>query len=173
MKDFDYESTIKLKHYESPAKINKQTGEVSEIETKKKVNNIPKDKILCNINNFTKLNCNVFPKLKALGLLTMEEIGIVSYMCSIAEFNTNSLKPLNNETTLQDLADTFDIGKNRVKKVFDKLFNLGVYAQFKIAENGTKEYWILNPNISWKGKLVTDSIFKQFEKCTISKLFNV
>lgn len=167
MKTYDFETTIKLKHDEIPAKINSQTGEVISLI---KPNNIPSGKSVNNMTNFTKLNCDVFPKLKMMGVLTMEEIGIISYMCSIAEFNTNSLKPLNNETNLQELAGTFDIGKNRVKRVFDKLFDLGVYAQFKIASNGTKEYWILNPNISWKGKLMNDTIFLHFKDCLITKL---
>ena len=39
-------------------------------------------------------------------------------------------------------------------------------------KNELKEYWVLNPNISWKGRLKDDSIFKHFSNTDISKLIS-
>jgi hypothetical protein len=50
--------------------------------------------------------------------------------------------------------------------------SLGVYAHIRIHETEISEYWILNPYISWKGKLKSDSIFVQFANTKISKLLS-
>jgi len=65
--------------------------------------------------------------------------------------------------------EQFNVGKNQVSKYFKNLFDLGVYAQFKIAKNGEKEFWILSPYISFKGNTAEDSIFTNFEGTKIEK----
>ncbi|HPQ79869.1 MAG TPA: hypothetical protein PLG47_05415 [Candidatus Dojkabacteria bacterium] len=169
MQKRDYEVVIPLKHHEVPAKINKQTGEITEV--RKRRNNLPKDKKLFQQNDFTKVNN------KIVGYLSKElsnmELAIVFKMIGMAHFNTNSLKPLSNETSLRDLAETFGISINSVKKSFEKLFDYGVYAQFKIAKNGVKEYWILNPYISFKGRLIDDSIWENFKGTKVEIAYNI
>jgi len=162
----DYTRQVKLKHNESAAVINKITGEIKEIDYIP--SNIPTDKSLLRYQHFNIVNSDLLKKLTKY--FTMEEIGIISYMAAIAEFNTNSLKPLSNETSLRELAEIFNIKKDKIGKILSKLFKFGVYLQIKVHEEELKEYWVLNPNISWKGRLRNDSIYIHFINTDISKL---
>ena len=159
---------IKIPHNKQLGTVDLGTGEFNEI--KPTVNNIPEDKSLHKMNNFFKMNVTLINKLKHSGLLTIEEIGVITYMSTVSEWNTKSLKPSNNDTSLRMLAEFFGINKNRVKKVLEKLFKLGVYMQIKIHKEDVIDYWVLNPNISWKGTLSTDSIFEHFRGTAINAL---
>lgn len=159
---------ISLNDSEVLGKLDKVSGEF--IEIKIRHNNIPDGKHLHKIDKFFKMNVAIITKLKHSGLLTMEEIGIITYMSTMAEWNTNSLKPLNNDTSARMLADLFMINKNKVKHVLDRLFKLGVYMQIKIHKEDLVDYWVLNPNISWKGTLAQDSLFYHFEGTIINSL---
>lgn len=163
-----YETSIKLEHHEAPAKLDKKTNKFTEII--KKPNNLPKNNSLLKYKEFYIKNRKFMGILKPLNILTLEEFGLVDYMCAIAEFKSNSLKPLNNDTTVRDLEEIFGIPKNRIRKTFDKLFRLGVFMQVKVHQEDLKEYWVLNPNISWKGELSDDSIFSHFKNTTITNL---
>jgi hypothetical protein len=53
-------------------------------------------------------------------------------MIQMAEFDTNALKPLNNDSTIKELSERFNIGKNQVKKYFDnykKTMNIVIEAK--------------------------------------------
>lgn len=163
-----YLTTLKLQHNEVPAKINAETGEVTQI--KQRVNNIPAGKVYVRQTNFSKVNTKTIKFLSEM--LSNLELAIVFKMIGLADFDTNSMKPLSNDTTVRELADQFGIGINTVTKSFKRLFDLGVYAQFKIAKDGLKEYWILNPYISFKGKFGDDSIWTNFKSTEIEKVFN-
>lgn len=82
----------------------------------------------------------------------------------MAKMNTNSLEPLNDSTTQIMIAQEFNIDHRKSKKIFDKLYNLGVYAKFDIAkvEVTYTKYWILNPYLSFGGKLVESDIANLF-----------
>lgn len=144
-----------LNDHERPAKIDMETGEVTEIADR--VNNIPVGKRVVKQKNFSKINIDVIPILR--DNLSNIELGIVLQMIGIAEYNTNSLKPLNNDTTVRELSERFGVGINQVKKNFKNLFDLGVYAQLSIARKDGNEFWILNPYISFKGGTAEDSNF--------------
>lgn len=155
----DYSQTFTLKHDEAPAKIKKRTGEV--VELKKRPNNIPKGKHVLKQENFAKINVKTIPYL--IDNCSKLELAIILQMVGKAEFGTNSLKPLSNDSSIRDLADEFDISKNTVKKTFEHLYSLGVYAQFKVCKGDNKEYWILSPYISFKGKLTDDALVNNFK----------
>jgi len=161
-----YKREIGLQDNEIPARKDLETGKYTDVPDKRK-NNIPKGKTLVNQKDFSKVNNKVIPFLR--DNLSNTELSIIFQMIGLTEFNTNSLKPLSNETALKDLAEQFDVGINQVKKYFKNLFDLGVYAQFKIAKNGEKEFWILSPYISFKGNTAEDSIFTNFEGTKIEK----
>ncbi len=114
-------------------------------------------------------------KALSTNLLNNEELGIIAHMSSIAEINTNSLRPLTNNVTLKDLSERFKVPIKRVEKIFKKLFNMGVYSQlnyFSYSENQEVVYWVLNPYISWKGNLKNDSIFSAFQDTMVFKLLS-
>ena len=91
-------------------------------------------------------------------------------MISIADFNSNSLEPLSDELSLRDLSNALNINKNKVRLITNKLYKYGVYLSIKVYENHEKEYWVLNPSISWKGRLIKDSIFEHFKNTIITKI---
>lgn len=164
-----YTQTIKLKDNELPAKINVETGEVKDVDHKK--NNIPEGKSKLNYDNFSIINNDMLKVL--LEECSTTEIKIILHMIYMSNFNSNSLTPLNNETSNSELSRVFNINDKTVKTVFEKLKFLGVYLQLNITEiDGAKEYWVLNPYISWKGKLKSDSLFLTFKNTRIVKLMN-
>ena len=171
MKNWDYEQTVKLRHNEELIKVDVETGDMSKIT--KRNNNLPKGKSVLDYSRFH-IGNDLFTKAMLKGnLMTNEELGIVSHMSSLAEINTNSLRPITDDTTLKELSERFRVDRRRVEAIFKKLFHLGVYMQlryFSDSEQQEVQYWVLNPYISWKGKLKTDSIFMQFADTTIAKL---
>lgn len=154
-----YKQTSTYNHDEVPARKSLKTGRFQEL--KKKDSTIPEGKRLVVQEDFSKLGKKCVPFLKKC--LSHEEISIVFQMIGIAEYGTNSLKPLNNDTTIRELSEQFGVGKNQVNKYFKNLFDLGVYAQFKIAKSGEKEFWILNPHISFQGRTAEDSLYDNFK----------
>ena len=163
-----YTQEIKLQDNEKAAKINEETGVITTLS--KRTNNIPEGHSKLNYTDFSIVNNDIVKKLK--DILSNEELGIIFHMVSISDFNSNSLNPLCNDLSLRDKATILNIKKDRVKTITDKLFKLGVYLSIKVYENQEKEYWVLNPNISWRGRLVKDSLFIHFKNTIISKLLN-
>lgn len=162
-----YTQTIKLKDNELPAKINVETGEVKEVDHKK--NNIPEGKSKLDYDNFSIINNDMLKVL--FKECNSSEIKVVLHMIYLSEFNTNSLNPLNDETSHRELGKIFNLDHKTIKTIFTHLKELGVYLQLNITEvDGFKEYWILNPYISWKGKLKSDSLFLTFANTKIVRL---
>lgn len=169
MKNSAYTQEVKLNHNESAARVDNETGEV--VFIKKRINNLPEGKSPLKYKNFALVNEQALKILKRK--LTNEELGVILYMISLANFNSNSLKPLNNETSSVVLSDIFGVDRRRVKSMFNKFYELGVYNSyntFSVTESESKTYWILSPYISWKGKLVDDSIFYDFSDTELAKL---
>lgn len=162
-----YETTIKLKHEEIPAKINIKTGEINEI--KKRPNNIPINKELWNPGSFAKNFTSSWNYL--LDNLSDKEISIVNRMVLMARPNSNSLEPLNNQSSVEEIAEKFHIHRNSVNKMFTSLLKHGVYAEFKFgSKTGIKHYWVLNPYISFKGKTISKSLSDLFRETIIAEL---
>ena len=161
-----YTRTFKLKDNEIPAKINLETGEIKEVR-----NTFPKtpedferwlekDKF---IKRFTIID-NYLKKV-----LKPDEYWIVSIMSDMADPVNNSLAPLDDDTSLRDLSGCFKINKDKIGKILDKLFILGVFARFDVykPEKPYTKYWILNPYISCKRKYMSTEIASLFEGTTI------
>lgn len=162
-----YTQQLNLKDNEIPAKINLETGELTEVKAKSSF--IPDGYSRLNYKHFGMLNLDVTKKLE--NYFTNTELSVIFKMISRCDFNSNSLKPLNDDMSLRDLADEFGISKSSVPKVFSKLFSMGVYATFRITEDQEEQlYWILNPYIFWRGRLRNDAIFNHFNKTDIAKL---
>lgn len=160
---------IKLNDNESLAVINKDTAEVKEI--RKRVNNLPDGKSPLVYDSFSIFNTGGSAKL--LPFFSNVELGVIMRMVIKSEYGTNSLRPFNDESGVREIADEFGISKSSVTKIFKKLFQFGVYLQLKVGEvDGAKEYWVLNPNISWKGRLKQDSLFAHFANTLVTKIIN-
>ncbi len=152
-----YKQTIELNNNESLAKVNNETGEV--ISVKKKLNNLPEGKEIFEPEGiFRKDYTKSWKFLKSK--LTAFEFSVAFELALLAKANTNSLEPLSDSTTVNQLVEKFNISRNKVKPLFDKLFKLGVYAKFEVYDvtKPYTKYWILNPYLSFSGKLINSDI---------------
>lgn len=164
MRNYDYSAIVKLKHNESPAKYNNETSEITVQST---VNNIPQGKKLQKYDSYNKVNSKALEYLQAV--LTNEELGIVFKTIQKCDYETNVMIPLSDSSSYRELAEEFGINKDKVPKIFSKLFKLGVYAHTRVANGFQSEYWTLNPYIAWKGKFIEPSIAVYFDKTIIAK----
>lgn len=160
-----YTKEIKLQDNELPAKVNAESGEIKILS--KRPNNIPEGKMIQNFPEFNKINSKAIRFLETI--LSNEELGIVMKMIQRADYESNVMIPLNDESSYRDIASEFHIGKDKVKKTFSKLFDLGVYAQVRVANGLHSEYWTLNPYIAWKGKFIERAISIYFSNTIIAK----
>ena len=160
-----YTTEIKLEDNELPAKINAETGEVKQL--KKRTSTIKEGVQIQKFDEFNKVNSRAIRFLESV--LNNEELGIVFKMIQRCDYETNVMIPLNDESSYRELAGEFGINKNKVSETFKKLFNLGVYAQVKVANGLHSEYWTLNPYIAWKGKFIEKAISVYFANTIIAK----
>lgn len=163
-----YKQEINLKHHESAAKIDHNTGEIIEITSRP--NNLPKDKEIFNPKGHF---CKTFDKSwdLLLDVLNDVELNIAARMMSMIRMNSNSLAPLNDNTSMVKLAELFKMDRRKVKASFDKLLKLGVYAEFKFG-TGTeiKHYWVLNPFIAFKGNTMSKALIDLFRETPFANL---
>jgi hypothetical protein len=166
MKNYDYEVHLGLKHNEAPAKIDLNTGEVIEVKATKK-NRLPEGQQLSMQKNFVKLENRLKPFLKEN--LNTNEMCILYEMIQMIEYKTNSLKPLRDDTSLKELSEIFQVGKNQIKKYLSSLYKLGVYSQHRVYTDHDKEWWVLNPDVAFNGKFGDTQLFNHFKDTRISK----
>lgn len=165
-----YKVEYVLDNNELPAKVDATTGE-TQILTKR--NNIPEGKEVFEPDGiFKKDYTKSWEFLDRV--LTPLEFKVVAKLCRMARMNTNSLEPLNDDTTVNYIADYFSIGRNKVAPLFKKLFKLGVYAKFEAYKPDVPytKYWILNPYLSFSGKIIHSDIAKLFVGTTIEMEYN-
>lgn len=165
-----YKQEVNLQDNEAVLILNKETGELK--DTPKRINNIPNGKQVFEPDaifkkdytkswKFMKANCTHLELSAAIGLSLM------------AKANTNSLEPINDETALAELCERLSVSKNRITNVLKKLWELGVYAKFEVYDP-TKpytKYWILNPYLSFSGKLIHSDIAELFNGTHIARAF--
>ena len=156
-----YTRSVKLNDEEALFKLNKETGELVELTTV--LNSFPDNmEVWLPNSSFHKTFDAAWKYLTKA--LTSDELKVVTIMSMLAAPNTNSLSPLNEESSLMNLSSFFGINKNRIRKLLDHLFEIGVFARFEVSkvESPYTKYWILNPYISFKGKLANSDVAKLF-----------
>lgn len=168
----DYEQVYKLKHNEAPAKINRETGEVIELRKPNHKRDESDDRVLFEPNaSFSKSYTKSWTYLNKV--LKPHEFKSAYTLALKAKAFTNSLEPLNDSTVVTILVEELGVGKNQVKAVLQRLFDLGVYGKFEVADPN-KEYtkfWILNPYLSFNGKVISQSIADLFKNTIVAKAF--
>lgn len=165
----DYEQTFKLKHNEAPACINQETGEVKQLV---KTNHQSDTHELFEPNaSFSKSFSQSWRYLNRV--LEPYEYKAAHTLALRAKAFTNSLEPLNDSTVILILVEELGISKNRVKPVLKKLFELGVYGKFSVAEADKPytNYWILNPYLQFNGRVIDKSIAELFKGTFVAKAF--
>jgi len=159
-----YKKELKLKHNELPAIVDAETGEVTIVKERK--NNIPDGKEVFQPDGFFKKDYSNSWKFLNNNLSPLE------YKCAhtlalMAKANTNSLEPLNDDTTLLELMEVLGVSINKVKPILKKLWELGVYGKFEVkdADKPYTKYWIFNPYLSCSEEFVftkeIDDLFKK------------
>lgn len=152
-----YKQEVKLQDNESLCKVNKDTGEWSEL--KKAINTLPigteliRGKAIYH-QTFDDVDDYLCRKLTAV------EYRVVCIMSRMAAFKTNSLAPLDDETSTYELQSYLRVDRKKVKETLRKLYLMGVYGVFKVSQrdNPYKHYWILNPYISCKGNIIEKDV---------------
>lgn len=126
-----YTQEIKLHHNEVPMILDKSTGELKSVPDRP--NNIPKDKHIFEPEGiFRKDYTNSWNFLRRT--LTPIEYKAAHTLAMLAKANTNSLQPLNDDTTLKELMEVLNVSINKVKPIISKLLDLGVYGKFGVKE---------------------------------------
>lgn len=165
-----YKQEIKLQNNEVAAKVNTETGEINIVN--KKINNIPKGKEVFEPSAiFKKDYSNSWRFLRT-------HLGALEYKCAhtlalMAKANTNSLEPLNDDTTIPELMEVLNVSKNKVKPILKKLWEFGVYGKFEVkdADKPYTKFWIFNPYLSFSGKLINSDIANLFKGTHCAKSF--
>lgn len=163
-----YTRNLKLKDTEVPAKIDLETGEI--VEVRNIFNSIPDGKELWLKNEkFSKMFTYSWKYL--VKSLNSDELKVLVVMTLMAQPSTNSMPPLNEEVSMLQMEEYFNVSRKKLPSIFKSLFEIGVFARFEVASEDEyyKKYWILNPYISFKGRLVNSDIAKLFYGTRIEK----
>lgn len=158
-----YKQTSTYNHDEVPARKNLKTGRFQEL--KKRPNNLPEGK-----QTFGKDEVGWAKSYNASWeyldeVLTDLEFRVVNRLCRMAQKDTNSLQPLDDETTSIELSEYFSIDRRKALKMFEKLFDLGVYGKFSVKKVDIPytKYWVLNPYLVFQGKFIVSDIAELFK----------
>lgn len=161
-------TVIGIEHNQSIALINEESGEVSQIKISKPRKN--KDlEPAPSLEVFQKHYTNAWKLL--ITQLSDKEF-IVAYKLGImAKAYTNSIEPLNDDTTALELSSVLSVDRRYVHKITDKLFRLGVIAKFE-CYNGSihSRYWIFNPFLMFNGKMIQKDIPNLFIDTVYAKV---
>lgn len=164
-----YTQEIALQHDETAAKVNLRTGQITKLH--KRANNMPEgSEVFEPKAKFVKEYYRTWNFLE--NVLTDREYRIVHFMTRKAKYQTNSLEPLNDDTSKTKLSEVFNIPRNSVPKLFKKLKSLGVYAEVSVEYDGVENtFWVLNPYIGFNGKFINSSLVEIFKPTTIGSVF--
>lgn len=163
-----YTASVRLNSDEIPAIINTRTGEVQEV--KHRPNNIPEGKeVWLPQESFSKFYNRSWAFLQRE--LSPIEFKAAFTLALMAKANTNTLEPLNDSSTIPELMEILNVGKNKVKPIVTKLFKLGVYGKFEVADKNVPytKFWVLNPYLSFQGKIVTSDIARLFKGTIVAQ----
>lgn len=122
-----------------------------------------------NFKKFTIFNQKLGKVMNELRLTPQERL-VIYVMTELVEYGTNSLKPLSDDYSLRKKSDLLSVNKDSIKKITDRLFEIGVFLSIKVYTNEEKKYWVLNPCICWRGSKAPNDILIHFKDCTITRL---
>lgn len=166
MAKIGYSVTVGLGHDEVAARVNSDTGEVVLLGKGR----VPEGKELVSFGKFSRCHTDAWIYLEKR--LSTLEFAVASRMALMAGAYTNSLMPLNDESTVVELSYRLGIGVNKAKSVTNKLFELGVFAKFDVKEVDVdyKKYWIFNPYLSFNGRVIDSSMRNLFRNTLPAKV---
>lgn len=168
-----YEHTVALDHNEGLAKIDMNTGMITDLSDNSNTQTSKHDDMI--VFEPDAVFCKTYnASWEWLYYQTTPlEYKVASFLTNKAHSITNSLKPLSDDVTVRDLAYQLNISKSKVGPVINKLFELGVFGKFEVvdAKKQYTKYWILNPYLSFKGRVIKKAIWEMFRNTEIAKVF--
>ncbi len=164
----DYNVTIGLNHDEVAAKVNSVSGEVTLVS---KGNKMPEGFELAGMGKFVRNYPDTWKYMEKR--MTNLEFAVACRLGLWARAYTNSLMPLGDESTLNELARIMGVGVNKAKAISEKLFKMGIYARFEVSEVDCeyKKYWIFNPYLSFNGRVIETSMKNLFKNTLPAKVY--
>lgn len=170
----DYSFSYNLKHNERPLKMDDQ-GLITEIPVfVNKNNKVPRDKTMMpfpkELGPWGRLQTRAWDLLETQ--TTDVEFKAAFKMARLAKAYTNSLEPLNPETTMLHLAEQLSIDRRKINSIIEKLFKLGVIGKFEVYDSNEihHKYWIFNPYLHFNGKTIKRDVYTLFDKTFYARL---
>lgn len=165
-----YTREIHLKYNEIPAKVNIETGELTELVDKDSIKTNPEMETFTTEFLFQRTNTEAWKLLRTQ--TTDTEFRIAFELALRAKAFTNSLQPLDDNTTTVELAEEFGIRRQDANKLFKKLFDLGVYGRFEVTEQDKafKKYWVFNPYLAFNGRAINTNTKNLFSNTTYARV---
>jgi DNA-binding MarR family transcriptional regulator len=167
-----YERTIKLNHNEVPARVNLETGNIEVVKDPLRITNNT-DSTLEKFDLF-----QVFQRVNtaAWELLSTQvkanELAVAMKLALRAKAYTNSLEPLNPDTSMRSIAEQLKVEKNTIAKIIDKLFKLGVIGKFEVYNDKQEhtKFWVFNPYLTFNGKHIKKDVRTLFDNTYFAKV---
>lgn len=170
-----YDVKVSLKHHESLAKIDKTTGEITEVKTKAKV--LTKDG-----EEMLKPDFGLFARTYTdTWKVVQRQMSSLEFACACrlalyAKAYTNSLMPLCDNASLIEKSNMLGVSVNMVGKVAKKLHDLGVYGKWgdiKEIKEGEehKRYWVFNPYLSFNGRVIEKPLVDLFKDTIPARIY--
>ena len=155
-----YKQTVELGHHESLMKVDKRTGEATEVKFNTGGN---PDKTYLNKGVSYKKN---FPRAwKLLSTQTSgEEYKLAHELAMRALAFNNALIPFSDDMSYSKMANLLEVSDKTIKKRIDKLFKLGVLGKWEVytAKEEYKKYWVFNPYLSFNGQYIDKTLLDMF-----------
>lgn len=170
----DYIVELGLQHNELPATVNLDTGVVNIKKKRGRPIGTLKDK-----DKQVWLPNTIFYKHYPKTWEWLEkQTTPIEFKCAVllgikAEAYTNSLKPMDDDSSYRFLSEQLGISLGLVEYTIKKLFTLGVFGKFEVykPEKPFTKYWLFNPYLSFNGRVVDKDIASLFEGTYCHKAF--
>lgn len=168
-----YDLSVPMLDNEVLQKLNKETGEVEDIELPVANKQTGKHSDLMIFEPDGLFVKEYSPGWDWLYLHTTAlEYKVAGYLSHRAHPVTNSLKPLSDGTTQRELAAILRISLGKVSVTINRLFELGVFGKFEVhADKEYKKYWLFNPYLTFRGKYLHQSVWELFKDTNIAKVY--
>jgi len=165
-----YKTKLELHDYEAPAKLDKQTGEFTLVESKEeKASREMKDPTMEYFHSDQPFQRHFTMAWRLLETQTTAvEYKVACKLGMMAQAYTNCISTLTPESTVREIAEVLKVDKNNVSKIIDKLFKLGVIGKFEVYNTGEvhHKYWLFNPYLSFNGKGIKKDVNSLFSGTT-------
>lgn len=163
-----YKYTYNLKDNQTPAIIDLETGEVTSLESVEIPNNdTVKYKAM---KTYIRFNQPCWLYLEKI--VDSIEYKAANKLALLAEACTSSLIPYSDETSAVELSKDLGINRNKVKKVMNRLIDVGVIGKLEIGDSTFKRhsYWIFNPYLAFNGDRIHEDVLSLFSSTVFAKL---